>query len=254
MMSRLLRLLAFVSLASCLSAPALAEQLVSALSDEEVEIRSDFVGSRIVVFGAITKQGGISEDPNYEVAVVVEGPRTDVITRKKDRRLGIWVNANSRQFYNVPSYYAVHLSENYSAVASEEQLRQYRLGLHNLNFYRSAYENDDIAFADALIELRRNQGMFDELPDAIGFLAPNVFRTTFHLPSVVPVGTYRVSVYLFRDEELVAAQVQNLKVAKRGFSDQIATFADQQGLAYGLAVLVIAVVTGWLAGVAFRRN
>ena len=133
-------------------------------------------------------------------------------------------------------------------------MRQYRLGLNNLNFYRSAYENDDIAFADALIELRREQGMFTELPDAIGFLAPNVFRTTFHLPSVVPVGTYRVSVYLFRDEELVAAQVQNLKIAKRGFSEEIATFANQQGLAYGLAVLVIAIITGWLAGLAFRRN
>jgi uncharacterized protein (TIGR02186 family) len=254
MMSRRIALIVLVLVSFCSPAPALAEQLVSALSDEEIEIRSDFVGSRIVVFGAITKRGGISEDPNYEVAIVIEGPRTDVVTRKKDRRFGIWVNANTRQFYNVPSYYAVHLSENYSAAASDQQLRQYRLGLHNLNFYRSAYENDDIAFADALIELRRNQGMFNELPDAIGFLAPNVFRTTFHLPSVVPVGTYRVSVYLFRHEELVAAQVQNLNVAKRGFSEEIATFAENQSLAYGLAVLIIAVATGWLAGLVFRRN
>ena len=247
-------ILVFVSILAFLPHPAPAEELVSALSDEEVEIRSDFVGSRIVVFGAITKEGGISEDPDYEVAVIVEGPRNDVVARRKDRKFGIWVNASSRQFYNVPSYYAVHLSENYSAVASEEQLRQYRLGLRNLNFYRSAYDSDDKAFADALIDIRRSQGMFAELPDAIGFLAPNVFRTTFRLPSVVPVGTYRVSVYLFRDEILVAARVQNLKVAKRGFSDQVATFAARQGLIYGLAVLAIAVFTGWLAGFIFKRN
>lgn len=250
----LLPFLCLVLQALAFGLPASSEELVSALSDEEIDIRSDFVGSRIVVFGAITRPGGISEDPNYEVAVVVEGPRTDVIARKKDRRFGIWVNASSRQFYHVPSYYAVHLSENYSAVASEEQLRQYRLGLHNLNFYRSAYESDDRAFADALIELRREQGMFNDLPDAIGFLAPNVFRTTFHLPSVVPVGTYRVSVYLFRHEKLVAAQVQNLKIAKRGFSEEIANFADRQSLAYGIVVLMTAVFTGWLAGLIFRRN
>ncbi len=253
-MTRNLLALALVSILSFLPKQVLAEELVSTLSDEEVEIRSDFAGSRIVVFGAITVKGGISEDPDYEVAVVVEGPRNDVITRRKDRRFGIWVNASSRRFYNVPSYYAVHLSENYSAVASEEQLRQYRLGLRNLNFYRSAYDSDDRAFADALIDIRRGQGMFTELPDAIGFLAPNVFRTTFRLPSVVPVGTYRVSVYLFRDEVLVAAKVQNLKVAKRGFSDRIATFAVERSLPYGLAVLVIAVFTGWLAGFIFKRN
>jgi len=253
-MIRFARILLVSGIAFCLCGPAAAEELVSALSDEEIEIRSDFVGSRIVVFGAITKQGGISQDPNYEVAVVIEGPRSDVIARKKDRRLGIWLNSESRRFYNVPSYYSVHLSENYSAAASERQLQQFRLGLHNLNFYRSVYNSKDIAFADALIELRREQGMFAELPDAVGFLAPNVFRTTFHLPSVIPVGTYRVSVYLFRDEVLVGAQVQNLKIAKGGFSDQIAKFADSQGLAYGLAVLVIAIATGWLAGVIFRRN
>ena len=253
-MRRAFRALLVVAALGGLQSAALAEQLVSALSDEEIDIRSDFVGSRIVVFGAITKAGGISEDPNYEVAVVVEGPRRDVITRKKDRHFGIWLNASSRRFYNVPSYYAVHLSQNYSAVASEQQLRQYRLGLHNLNFYRSAYDSEDKAYADALIEIRRNQGMFNERPDAIGFLAPNVFRTNFQLPSVVPVGTYRVSVYLFRHEQLVAAQVQNLKIAKRGFSEEIANFADSRSLYYGLAVLAIAVFTGWLAGLLFRRN
>lgn len=253
-MTRLLNTLLFALAVFCLPLTAGAEELVSALSDEEIDIRSDFVGSRIVVFGAITRAGGISDDPNYEVAVVVEGPRRDVIARRKERRFGIWVNANSRQFYNVPSYYTVHLSQNYSAVASEEQLRQYRLGLHNLNFYRSAYESDDKAFADALIELRQDQGMFNELPDAIGFLAPNVFKTNFQLPSVVPVGTYRVSVYLFRHEQLVAAQVQNLKIAKRGFSEEIANFADNRSLTYGLAVLSLAVFTGWLAGLLFRRN
>lgn len=237
-----------------MSRPGFAEELVSVLSDEEVEIRSDFVGSRIVVFGAITKKGGISEDPNYEVAVVVEGPQTDVVARKKDRVFGLWINADARRFYSVPTYYVVHLSENYSAVASEEQLRQYRLGLKNLNFYRSAYDGDAAAFADALIDIRRAQGLFAERPAAVGFLAPNVFRTTFRLPSVVPVGTYRVSVYLFRNEILVAAKVQNLKVAKRGFSDRIATFAAGQGLYYGLGVLVIALFTGWLAGLIFRRN
>jgi len=88
-MRRLFGILLIAAALAGLQSAAVAEQLVSALSDEEIDIRSDFVGSRIVVFGAITKTGGISEDPNYEVAVVVEGPSRDVITRKKARHFGI---------------------------------------------------------------------------------------------------------------------------------------------------------------------
>ena len=39
-------------------------------------------------------------------------------------------------------------------------------------------------------------------------LRPNVFRTTFFLPSDIPTGEYRVSVYLFRGEAFLAGETQ----------------------------------------------
>jgi len=234
--------------------PAGAESLVSSLSDESIEITSNFTGSRIVVFGVVRDEQEAAGQSGYEIAVVVRGPETEVVARRKDRIFGLWVNAASREFFGVPSYYVVHMSENFSLAASEELVAQYKLGLKNLNFARSAYSPEARGFADALIDIRKSENLFAERPDAVTFLAPNVFRTTFFLPAVIPVGTYRVSVFLFRDEKLLAAKTQNLDIAKTGLSDSIATFARSQGALYGILTVGLALFIGWFAGIVFRRS
>ena len=231
-----------------------AESLVSSLSDEAIEITSSFTGSRIVVFGVVRDEQEDVVDPGYEIAVVVQGPETEITARRKDRIFGLWINAASQDFFKVPSYYVVHMSENFSLAASEELVAQYKLGLANLNFVRSAYSPEARQFADAVIDIRQREGLFVERPDAVAFLAPNVFRTTFFLPAVIPVGTYRVSVFLFREEKLLAAKTQNLAIAKTGISDSIARFAKAQGALYGIMTVGLALFIGWFAGVVFRRS
>ena len=106
---------------------AAAESLVSTLSDDSVEITSNFTGEQIVVFGAV--RGAPEGDPGYQVAVVVQGPAQDIVVREKERVLGIWANRTSREFKDVPSYYVMHLSENFSAALTPADLMQYRLGV-----------------------------------------------------------------------------------------------------------------------------
>ncbi len=259
------------ALAALLALPSAApgEKLVSTLSDAGIEINSSFTGEQIVVFGAITDgaaviggntQSGDTGDrdaavvSDYEIAVVVRGPEAELVARRKDRILGLWVNAASRSFFGVPSYYVAHMSRNLAQAASPKLLQQYKLGLENLNFVRSAYDPESRAFADAVIAINKDRQLFFENPDAVRFLAPGVFRTTFELPTIVPVGTYRVSVFVFREEKLIAARTENLVITKTGISDQIARFARANGLIYGLLTVALAVATGWFAGVIFRRD
>jgi uncharacterized protein (TIGR02186 family) len=245
-----------LSLALLIGMPAAvgqAESLVSTLSDEAVSITSSFTGERIVVFGAI--RGGPENETGYEVAVVVQGPSQDVIVRQKQRVLGIWANRLSREFKEVPSYYVMHLSENFGAAVTPAQLVEYRLGLQSLPFVQGA-EADATSerFAEELIGLKTARALYVEREAEVQFLAPNVFRTTFFLPSDIPTGEYRVSVYLFRDEAFLAGSTQVLAIAKAGFSDRIARAAIDFPLYYGLVCVALAIFTGWLAGVVFRRT
>jgi uncharacterized protein (TIGR02186 family) len=234
-------------------ASAAAESLVSTLSDESVSITSNFTGEQIVVFGAI--RGAPQEDtPEYEVAVVVQGPDQDLIVRRKERLLGIWANRSSHDFEDVPSYYVMHLSENFAAAVDAEQLQQFRLGVASLPFVEGAAADATAEqFAAAVVDLKNRQGLYLERDDEVVFLAPDVFRTTFFLPSAIPTGEYRVSVYLFREEAFLAGQTQTLLIEKGGFSERIARAAEDRPLPYGLAAVALALFTGWFAGVIFRR-
>jgi uncharacterized protein (TIGR02186 family) len=230
-----------------------AESLVSTLSDEAVSITSNFTGERIVVFGAV--RGAAENATGYEVAVVVQGPGQDVIVRAKERVFGIWANRTSREFKQVPSYYVMHLSENLSAAVTPEKLLEYHLGVTSLPFVQDA-ANDATAqrFALELIALKTKQALYAERKAEVHFLAPDVFRTTFFLPSDIPTGEYRVAVYLFRNEAFLAGQTQTLSIAKGGFSERITRASVDFPLPYGLTCVALAIFTGWLAGVVFRRN
>ena len=230
---------------------ASAESLISTLSDDDVEITSNFTGERIVVFGAV--RGAPDGDPGYEVAIVVQGPEQDIIARRKERILGIWANRTSREFQNVPSYYVMHLSPNFSGAGNLTKLREYRLGIPSLPFVQSASDRSSELFARAVIDIKTARGLYVERRSAVQFLAPNVFRTTFFLPSEIPTGEYRVSVYLFRGDTFLAGQTQSLNIEKRGFSERVARTADRRPLLYGLSCVALAGFTGWFAGVVFRR-
>jgi len=241
------------ALALILGQTAMAEGLVSTLSDDAVQITSSFTGERIVVFGAVQAPTGNAED--YQIAVVVEGPQQDITVRRKGRVMGVWANVDARSFSSVPSFYVMHLSPGFLDRIDMEGFLQYRLGVKALPFVQAAsVEQVSGRFAEALISLKTGQGLYDERRDEVTFVAPGVFRSTFFLPSAVPTGDYKVSVYLFRGAAFLAGQSQTLTVAKGGFSERIARAAQEHSLLYGLACVALALLTGWLAGIIFRRS
>src|SRR5512142_1412945 len=84
-------------------APALAaEDLVSGLSQDTVEITSNYTGTDIVVFGAIEH---LEDTGAHDVIVIVRGPDSNVIVRKKDRVAGIWINRDQAKLQDMPTYY-----------------------------------------------------------------------------------------------------------------------------------------------------
>ena len=44
---------------------------------------------------------------SYDIVATVSGPRETLVVRRKDRMFGIWANADSRTFVEVPSYLAM---------------------------------------------------------------------------------------------------------------------------------------------------
>src|SRR5260370_35719176 len=113
--------------------PAAGERLVASLSNHRVMVTSYFTGEELVLFGGIEQDGASRpRRSGYDIVVTVAGPHQTTITFRKERMLGIWVNADSRVFEDAPDYLAVLSNRPLDAIASAEALRRLQLGLDNI--------------------------------------------------------------------------------------------------------------------------
>jgi uncharacterized protein (TIGR02186 family) len=182
-----------------------------------------------------------------------------MVTRRKERKFGIWINTDYRDFVQVPTYLAVFSNRPFDAIASNEIERRQQLGLHNvLLAQRVGTDIADVVpsdpFRSAFLRLQSEHGLYREDTSAVTFLTPTLFRTGIPLPGKVPIGTYDVEIKLFSNGVLVTKSDTAFEIVKIGFEQFVATSARQSGLVYGLVTAAMALMTGWLASVVFRKD
>jgi uncharacterized protein (TIGR02186 family) len=259
---RALRTAAFAAglLAAALTTDAHAERLIASVSNHRVTITPDYTGEQLVLFGSIERDA--ETPPNrdsYDLVVTISGPRMTMVTRRKEKKLGIWINTDSREFLNVPAYLAVFANRPINLFASSEVQRRQQLGLNNIILtQRVAGDYADVVpgdpFRAAFIRLRTQHGLYREELNAVTFLTPTLFRVGIPLPSEVPTGTYDIGIKLFANGALVTRTETAFEIVKVGFEQFVAETARRNGLLYGLVTALMAMTTGWLASVIFRKD
>ena len=247
--SRRLGLAALVCLALALAAgPTRGDAVVADLSSHLIAITGGFSGTSVVLFGATDGPG--------DIIAVVRGPEREMTVWRKGKVAGVWVNAESMTFTNVPSFYAVAASRPLNDILSPAAAALYKIGTNNLKFETRSYEDPERTrlYADALIEVRKRAGVFSPSHEKISFLGDRLFRTTFFFPANVPTGTYLVEVFLVRDKDVVGGQTTPLVVSKVGVDAAVFDFARRDAVAYGAIAVMMAVMAGWLASLPFRNT
>ena len=259
MRMRTLTALALALAAMLATAPAHAEKLIVSVSNHRVTVTPNYSGEELVLFGSVEKDASTPANRNYDLVVTVAGPRADMVTRRKERRFGIWINTDSRQFLQVPAYLAIFSDRPIDAIASPEVQRRQQLGMNNVVLtqrvgtdYADVVPNDP--FRSAFVRLRSQHGLYRESSSAVTFLTPTLFRTGITLPAEVPIGAYTVDIKLFSDGQLVTRTETAFEIVKVGFEQFVATTSRQNGFAYGLATVAMALMTGWMASIVFRKD
>lgn len=264
-----MRRLAFALLLLAAGTPALAqdadpppvpESFEIGLSTETISVGTSFGGARLVVFGALDNADQrILRQGRYDIVVALEGPRRDVVVREKERFFGLWVNQGSERFEGVPESYSLASTRPIRDIASPVALRQMGIGAENsLATTRSVFQPapvpGDDEYGAALLRLKVRAGLFAESVGAIEFVSPTLFRASLALPPDLPVGRHVARAFLFREGTFVRERTEDLWVVKTGIENRISVFASSNGLAYGVLAVVVAVLTGWLGRIAFKRD
>jgi uncharacterized protein (TIGR02186 family) len=233
--------------------PAAADRLIATLSTSDVKITSNFTGTSVTVFGAIEREPGSplrNEEP--VIVVAVRGPPQTVITRRKERWLGLWINRSARTMPDAPAFYALHSNRPLGEVASNAELDKYQIGLDHLALGPAGASADD--FERAFVRLKEQAGLYSEESGSVDMPGAGIFQANVQIPANVPIGLYTATVYLFENGAMVARADGNFTIAKSGFEQFMFTLAHQRALFYGVATAVLALIVGWLAGVIFRRD
>ena len=235
---------------------ASAADLVSGLSTDLIEITSNFTGADIVLFGAIEPVEELGPAGAQDLVVVIRGPALDMTVRRKERILGVWVNREQVLFTGLPGYYFLASTRPLDDIASVPTQERFRLGTANLQYATSVAipREEADAFRAAAIRDRKRERLYWESPTGIEFLSRTLFRARIPVPASVPPGLYNAEVYLFQGGTVVSAQSSPLFIDKTGFERRLYDFAYQRSLAYGIASVLMAMVLGWGASVAFRQR
>jgi len=237
----------------CLALPLKAEEVVLGLSSDKVRITATFEGSDILVFGAIKREVAIPEEP-LDVIVAISGPSKPLTVRRKERKLGIWVNTDAVEIDRAPSFYAVATTRPLDEVLTSVEDLRHKISIPRAIRSVGAPGNVEDAqnFTDALIRIRKANNAYQMLEGAVALDEQTLFRTAIELPANLTEGAYRTRILLTRQGRLVSDFETVIDVRKVGLERWLFTMSREQPMLYGLMSLAIAIAAGWGASAAFR--
>ena len=236
--------------------PAAKETIEADVSTRNISIESDFTGTRVVIFGTIENSRQTSPDDNlYDLAVVIVGPRESIVARRKSNVAGLWVNTSAFRFREVPSYYAVLSTKPVREIASLPILYQHGIGLENMRLFPDENIGADDAeqFKSAVLRVKQQQGLYRQEPKGAGFIGRSLFRASVDLPANISVGEFTAWIYLFEKGDLITTYKTRLDLQRGGIEQFIFNLADHYPLLYGLLTVLLALIAGFLATLAFRK-
>jgi uncharacterized protein (TIGR02186 family) len=227
--------------------------LVPEVSQHQIRVRQGFVGTELLLFGAILDPSGRSAAREHDIVVVLKGPTTAVELREKQKIAGIWINADSTDFRSVPSFYALASSRPIAELVDERTAAIYELGLDYLQLSPTGAIDmaEQERFAGGLVDLRRRQGLYQEDQRGVTISEGVLYQARFAIPSNVVTGRYTAETFAIAEGRVITSAIAEIDVVKEGFEGIVATEAEDNSLLYGLFAVVLSVFMGWLAGRAF---
>lgn len=249
------RLIAIMLALALASGAAQAQSLIFGTSDPTISIHSNFSGETITLFGNVEPSvDGTPPQGSYDVIFVIRGPVAERVVRRKERQFGIMLNADHALFTGLPSFYRVVSSRPLGSILGPEIIAERHLtAMAQAELARSASTGNVALFEQELVRLMGNANLFRTDERGVAFLSPTFFTARIVLPANVPNGIFLAQALLVQNGEVVAQGAQRFFVQKSGFERFLGEAAIEQPLLYGLACVVLALLTGWLGGVLFRR-
>ena len=243
-----------------MATPAKSADIAVALTDDFVRVDTGFAGARLVLFGAVT--GLENPESVIDIVSVVRGPDTKFSVRQIEKRNLIWMPGDTHIIESAPGLYLTTATKRLTDIAPLPDQAAYRLGADFLDIQAGSpadpgappTDDDHTAlFKNAFLSEIEDRGLYRGMVGGVDFKKGGLFTINVDLPANTPVGNYDVSVYLYRNGELLARDSAQLAVNKVGIERRIYELAHNRPVSYGIFCVALSLLAGWLAALAFRK-
>jgi uncharacterized protein (TIGR02186 family) len=242
------------TLLAALAAPVAAqESVVTGLSADEIALNATFDGSELFLFGAIRRDAPVPAGAGpLDIVITLKGPPRSVMVRRKDRRFGIWINTDSVQVRQAPSYYAIATTAPLQDILSFTEQLRYGIGMAQAVRRVGGALTDTGPFTEGLIRLKEASGAYVQAPGAVKVAEETLFQTRIEMPANLVEGDYAAEFFLVRDRQVVYNGATLIRVEKTGIERWIYNLSVEEPLLYGLGSVLLALAAGWVAATAFH--
>ena len=225
-----------------------AEEIYFDLSENNIEIKTDFDGKEIIVFGLLKDE--------HETLLIIKGPPSKVRIQKKERYLGIWANNKQITYSKIPSLFFLSSSSNIdeilpNSIQINEDLNFNKI-LNNKTFYQNfIFKNDQSTWNENFVRIKKKQLYYKEFDMKI--FKDKLFQTSvFFPPNTIP-GIYNVDIYYIKHNTIINKDQKKIIIKKTGIGSDIYEFAKSNAATYGVFVIIFSILSGLIAATLFRR-
>ncbi len=225
-----------------------AEEVFFDLSEDNIEIKTDFDGKEIIIFGLL--------QDNHDTLLTIKGPLSKMKIQKKERYFGVWINNKQITYSNIPTLFFLSSSSKIdeilpNSVQINDDLNFDKI-LNNKTFDQNfIFENDQTIWNENFVRIKKKQLFYKEFEMKI--FKDKLFQTSvFFPPNTIP-GIYYVDIYYIKHKTIMNKDQKRITVKKTGIGSDIYEFARNRAATYGVFVIIFSILSGLIAATLFRR-
>tara|TARA_Y100001970_G_C14159395_1_gene817583 strand:- start:269 stop:1015 length:747 start_codon:yes stop_codon:yes gene_type:complete len=225
-----------------------AQEVYFDLSEDNIEIKTDFEGKEIIIFGLLQE--------GHETLLTIKGPSSKIKMQKKERYFGVWINNKQITYTKIPTLFFLSSSSKIdnilpNSVQINKDLNFDKI-LNNKTFDQNfVFENDQSTWNDNFVRIKKKQLLYKEFEMKI--FKEKLFQTSIFFPPNTIPGIYNVELYYIKHKTIMNTDQKSIIVKKTGIGSDIYEFAKNNGATYGVFVIILSIFSGLIAATIFRR-
>ena len=247
MNKKIIKLITFILLV--LIPNAILAEAYFDISEDNIKIETNFTGKEVIIFGIL--------NDGQETIMTIKGPQKNAVIQKKERILGFWFNTKQITYNEIPSVFFIASSKNIEDILPASTIIKEELSFNYLLENKTSQRNfiSDVSldnWKDNFVRINKNKNLFKKYN--VEKIDNKLFQTRIFFPAKSIPGEYKVNVYQIKNNLILNNKEKIITLKKSGVGNQIYNFAHNNAAAYGLFVIIFAVLSGFLAATLFRRS